>query len=130
MGNKFKNVPRPQKINFPEVQSPINYKFELCWIEDESIGEKGEYSFCLDICALKSGNILIIYELGYIDEARTKSGLLIFKVLDLKLIEKYEFENEIKGITYFSEKAIQLKNGNIFSICDKLYIFDCQYQMV
>ena len=62
--------------------------------------------------------------MGDIDETKTRSGLLIFNVPDFKLIEKYEFENEIKGITYIAETAIQLKNGNIFSICDKLYIFD------
>ena len=124
MGNKLKKVPRPQKINFPEVQSPINYKFELCGKEDEPIGEKGEYTVCFYICALKSGNILITYMMGDIDETKTRSGLLIFNVPDFKLIEKYEFENEIKGITYIAETAIQLKNGNIFSICDKLYIFD------
>lgn len=124
MGNKLKKVPRPQKINFPEVQSPINYKFKLCGKEDEPIGEKGEYTVCYYICALNSGNILITYMMGDIDETKTRSGLLIFNVPDFKLIEKYEFENEIKGITYIAETAIQLKNGNIFSICDKLYIFD------
>ena len=102
MGNKLKKAPRPQKINFPEVQSPINYKFKLCGNE-EPIRENGEYAICYDICALKSGNILITYMFGDIQETKTRSGLLIFNVPDFKLIEKYEFENEVNGITYIAE---------------------------
>ena len=53
-----------------------------------------------------------------------KCCLVIYSVPKLKLIEEYVFDNELDGTVYLLDSAIQLKNGNIFSICDRLYIFD------
>jgi len=50
--------------------------------------------------------------------------LAIYKEPWFTLVEKYVFENEVDDAFYYADCAIQLKNGNIFSICDRLYIFD------
>ena len=119
MGTKF---PKPKDINFPAVENRIEHKFEKCSEEDGARGKKDPLAS--SICELKSGNILISYL--YRDEKNLimKSFLSIFSVPDLKLIEKYEFETEVNDIIYTVAYAFQLKNGNIFSICDKFYFFD------
>ena len=119
MGTKF---PRPKDINFPIVENPIEYKFEKCSEEQGARGKKNSIS--LSICELKSGNILISYFLRDEKNLEMKSFLSIHNVPDLKLLEKYEFESEINDIIYTVVNAIQLKNGNIFSICDKFYFFE------
>ena len=50
--------------------------------------------------------------------------MAIYKEPWFTLVEKYVFENEVDDAFYYVDCAIQLKNGNIFSICDRLYIFD------
>ena len=119
MGNKF---PRPADINFPNVQDRIDYKFpEISRID----GTKGkEIKVGLSVCALKSGNILISYIYKDISKLEVKSCLAIYSVPNLKLIQKYVFNSEIEDLTFIIDSAIQLINGNIFAICDKLYIFD------
>ena len=119
MGTKF---PKPKDINFPAVENRIEHKFEKCSEEDGARGKNDPLAS--SICELKSGNILISY--FCIDEKNLimKSFLSIFSVPDLKLIEKYEFETKVNEIIYTVAYAFQLKNGNIFSICDKFYFFD------
>ena len=53
-----------------------------------------------------------------------KSCLAIYRVPKLKLIEEYVFGSELDSTVYLIDSPIQLKNGNIFAICDRLYIFD------
>ena len=74
------------------------------------------------IFSLKSGNILVSYI--WRNGLEMKSCLAIYSIPKLKLIEEYEFDNELDGTVYRIDSAIQLKNGNIFAICDRLYIFD------
>ena len=40
------------------------------------------------------------------------------------MVERYEFESVVNDIIYSVAYAIQLKNGNIFAICDKFYFFE------
>ena len=119
MGNKF---PRPTDINFPNVQNRIDYRFqEISRID----GTKGkEIKVGLSICALKSGNILISYIYKDNVKLEVKSCLAIYSVPNLKLVQKYVFNSEKEDLTFIIDSAIQLINGNIFAICDKLYIFD------
>ena len=119
MGNKF---PRPTDINFPNVQNRIDYRFqEISRID----GTKGkEIKVGLSISALKSGNILISYLYKDNVKLEVKSCLAIYSVPNLKLVQKYIFNSEIQDLTFIIDSAIQLINGNIFTICDKLYIFD------
>ena len=117
MGNmKF---PRPKDINFPEVRNKINYKFEVC---SEKNGK--EVNIAKSICPLKSGNILVSYVFGDLKETTVKNCLAIYSVPKLKLVEEYVFESKVDETIYLIDSAIQLKNGNIFTISDKLYIFD------
>jgi hypothetical protein len=119
MGSKY---PKPKDINFPEVGNRIEYNIEKCSEEQGARGKK--HAIALSICGLKSGNILISYIVR--DEANfdIKSFLSIHSVPDLKLVQKYEFDSEVNDIIYSVVYAIQLKNGNIFSICDKFYFFE------
>lgn len=117
MGSKF---PRPKDIGFPNVENPIEYNISK--VSEGQAGKKGSLAFSL--CALKSGNILISYITRDEKNLEMKSFLSIYSVPKLKLVEKYEFQAEVNDITYSVVYAIQLKNGNIFSICDKFYFFE------
>ena len=112
--------PRPKDINFPKVENPIEYNISK--VSEGQAGKKGSIAFSL--CALKSGNILISYMTRDEKNLEMKSFLSIYSVPKLKLVEKYEFESEVNDIIYAVAYAIQLKNGNIFSICDKFYFFE------
>ena len=118
MGNKFKKLPRPTEINFPAVQKS-NWNVSLCSEKDGN--EKKFPSF---FCLLKSGNILISYKKRDEEEFNVKSFLEIYNVPDLKLIQKYEFYKEEDDTFYVLDFATQSKKGNIFTIGDKLYVFD------
>lgn len=119
MGSKF---PRPTDINFPNVENKLEYEFkEISKID----GTKGKITKAgLSLCGLKSGNILISYLYKDFKKLELKSCLAIYTIPDLKLVEKYIFDSEIEDIIYILDGALQLKNGNIFAICDKLYIFN------
>lgn len=111
--------PRPKDINFPEVQNKMEFNFKQM-----SFREENERKIAKSICPLKSGNILVSYLWVDVLLFKIKPFLEIYSVPKLKLVEKYEFDNEIDETFYLIDCAIQLKNGNIFTICDRLYIFD------
>lgn len=118
MGNLGKlKTPRPKDINFPELKNPAE-------LDCRVISQKSEKEFIRanNICGLKSGNILISYQIfsPYVDE----SYIEIYSVPQLKLIEKYQFNCETEDEFYAPTFAIQLKNGNIITICEKLYVFN------
>lgn len=115
-------MPKPKEINFPKVENHIEYKFEKCSEEDGARGQKDAIAF--SICELKSGKILIAYIQRDDNNFKMRSFLSIYSVPKLKLIETYEFEAVVNDIIYSVAYGIQLKNGNIFSICDKFYFFD------
>ena len=117
MGQKF---PRPDAVNFPAVQNKLDFNFEKCQEMDASRGK--QIKLAKSIFSLKSGNILVSYI--WRNDLEMKSCLAIYSIPKLKLIEEYEFDNELDGTVYRIDSAIQLKNGNIFAICDRLYIFD------
>ena len=50
--------------------------------------------------------------------------MAIYSVPNFKLVEKYVFDSVVDDVIYVSDYATQLNNGDIFSICDRLYIFD------
>ena len=117
MGNY--KTPRPKNINFPEVTKKIDYKFEIVASVD---GKDQRYA--RSILGLKSGNILIAYlEINQIlDEI--KNCLEIVNVPKLKKVEEFKFNSIIDDVVYGIDSALQLKNGNIFTICDRFYFFD------
>ena len=117
MGNY--KTPRPKNINFPEVTKKIDYKFEVVASVD---GKDKRYA--RSILGLKSGNILIAYlEINQIlDEI--KNCLEIVNVPKLKKVEEFNFKSIIDDVVYGIDSALQLKNGNIFTICDRFYFFD------
>ena len=115
MGNL--KVPRPKEINFPEVKNPVELNGSLVSEKDGK-----EFRISNNICLLKSGNILISYRIfsPYVDE----SYIEIYNVPQLKLVAKYQFKYETEDEFYVPTFAIQLKNGNIISICEKIYVFN------
>ena len=117
MGNY--KTPRPKNINFPEVTKKIDYKFEIV----SSVDGKDQ-RYVRSILGLKSGNILIAYlEINQIlDEI--KNCLEIVNVPKLKKVEEFKFNSIIDDVVYGIDSALQLKNGNIFTICDRFYFFD------
>ena len=117
MGNY--KTPRPKNINFPEVTKKIDYKFEVVASVD---GKDKRYA--RSILGLKSGNILIAYlEINQkLDEI--KNCLEIVNVPKLKKVEEFNFKSIIDDVVYGIDSALQLKNGNIFTICDRFYFFD------
>ena len=122
MGQKF---PRPADIGFPAVENKINYQFTLEKKTEREDGIGGKITrIATSITALKSGNVLLTY--FYRDEKKfeMKSCMAIYTVPKLKLVEKYIFDGIVDDVIYVSDYATQLNNGNIFSICDRLYIFD------
>ena len=120
MGNFMKKLkkPTPMDINFPEIQKK-NWNISLCSEKGKKGGRYGIF-----LCLLKSGNILVLSLER--DEIKFKTGnfLEIYTVPDLKLVEKYEYSKEIDDTIYCLDFAFQSKNGNIFTIGDKLYTFD------
>ena len=118
MGNIFKKFHRPAEINFPAVQKK-NWNFSLC-----SRTSGSEKKFASFFCLLKSGNILILYKKRDEEQFNVKSFLEIYNVPDLKLIEKYEYYKEQEDTFYVLDFAMQSKKGNIFTIGDKLYVFN------
>ena len=119
MGLKF---PRPDSVNFPAVQNKLDFNFEECQEIDASRGKQQKIG--TSIFSLKSGNILVSYIWRDDQESMIKSCLAIYSVPKLKLVEEYVFDSELDGTIYLIDSPIQLKNGNIFAICDRLYIFD------
>ena len=119
MGLKF---PRPDSVNFPAVQNKLDFNFEECQEIDASRGKQQKMG--TSIFSLKSGNILVSYVWRDDQESMIKSCLAIYSVPKLKLVEEYVFDSELDGTIYLIDSPIQLKNGNIFAICDRLYIFD------
>ena len=86
MGKKF---PRPNDINFPGVENKIQYHFrEVSKIDSPE-------KVLLSLCTLQSGNVLISYIYRNDKKLEFKSGISIYSVPKLKLVEKYIFDNEI-----------------------------------
>lgn len=92
----------------------------------EAQSEVENISFGRNIFLLKSGNILVSIDKINKEGLTIYSSLEIYTVPDLNLVEVYNFPNEKGDILYNISTAIQLKNGNIFAIRDKLYEFDCE----
>ena len=115
MGNL--KTPRPKEINFPEVKNKVKLNGKIV-----STKSGKEYHLINNMCLLKSGNILICYTIfsPYVDETYIE----IFSVPQLKSVAKYEVKYETEDEFYAPSFAIQLKNGNIITICEKLYIFN------
>ena len=123
MGNKFTIVPRVDTIDFPRAEQGKDYDLSL-YKEDEIDPhqiEDGIISFITSIYLLQSGNILVSFYIGHDNGVR--NFLRIYSLPSLKIIQSYEFHQKTEGI-YTIEYAVQLKNGNILAIYDKLYIFD------
>ena len=116
MGNM--QLPRPKDINFPESQ-------EKTWkasVPSKSDGK--ENKFAQSICLLKSGNILINYFETNSKKFKLRNCLDILSIPDFELVQRYIFDKEKEDTTYITTFAYQSKKGDIFTICDKLYIFD------
>ena len=118
MGIKGMKFPRPAEINFPEIKEK-NWKVSRASRRDSNGKRNAKY-----IWLLKSGNLLIISNERDENLYQVKHYFSIYSVPDLKLVESYEFSKEIDEIIFLLDFAIQSKNGNIFMIADKLYIFD------
>ena len=114
MGNL--KTPRPKEINFPEVKNKVKLNGKIV-----STKSGKEYHLINNMCLLKSGNILICYTIfsPYVDETYIE----IFSVPQLKSVAKYEVKYETEDEFYAPSFAIQLKNGNIITICEKIYIY-------
>ena len=117
MGNL--KLPRPTEINFPEVKEK-NWKITI----PSSKQVNDDRKQALNICILKSGNILLAYLFADREEMKFRSFLAIYDFPDLKLVEKYEYDGEIDENYYMINFAWQAKDGNIFTIGDRLYFFD------
>ena len=118
MGIKGMKFPRPAEINFPEIKEK-NWKVSRASRRDSNGKRNAKY-----IWLLKSGNLLIVSNERDENLYQVKHYFSIYSVPDLKLVESYEFSKEIDEIIFLLDFAIQSKNGNIFMIADKLYIFD------
>ena len=115
MGNlKF---PRPKDINFPPVENPLKINMKEVAQRDDR-----KHIIARNIFTLKSGNILINFV--NVEEDNYGNCLEIYSVPKLEVVEKYRYECENNGNIFLSDYAIQLKNGDILTICDKIYIFD------
>ena len=125
MGKVF---PRPKEIDFPESKN--KYKIKMTSISSannfEAQSEVENISFGRNIFLLKSGNILVSIDKINKEDLTIYSSLEIYTIPDLNLVEVYNFPNEKGDILYNISTAIQLKNGNIFAIRDKLYEFDSE----
>ena len=117
MGNM--KLPRPTEINFPEVKEK-NWKITIPSAKEVNDDRKQ----ALNICILKSGNILLAYLFADRERMKIRSFLSIYDFPDLKLVEKYEYDGETDETYYLINFAWQTKDGNIFTIGDKLYFFD------
>ena len=126
MGNKFR-LPKPKEIDFPSANENHNINLKQINEKNREKAEK-ELLFAKSIFLLKSGNILV--SLNEIDELRPRllSHLCIYSIPKLKLVDKYTFNNEEEdgeeGNIFSLDGAIQLKNGNILAIYNKLYEFE------
>ena len=117
MGNM--KLPRPAEINFPEVKEK-NWKITIP-TEKEVRDDRKQ---ALNICVLKSGNILLAYLFADREKMKFRSFLCTYDFPDLNLVEKYEYDGEIGESLYMINFAWQAQDGNIFTIGDKLYFFD------
>ena len=122
MGQK---LPRPADIDFPAVQNKIIYQLPLEKRTERVTGFGGQITrIGTSITALKSGNVLLTYFCRDEKKLEMKSYMAIYSVPNFKLVEKYVFDSVVDDVIYVSDYATQLNNGDIFSICDRLYIFD------
>ena len=125
ISKKFKTFPRSNEIDFPSATKGQNYTFK-----SESQGDNDDYlninwsPVTVSRTLLNSGKIL----LSYAQRLEKLNGefvsyLEIYSIPDLKLLQKYEFPWSKEGNIYRVGTALQLKNGNIFSIFDRYYTF-------
>ena len=114
-------TPRPEDINFPEITKNSDIKIKVKSSQNQKKFDKNRW-IAKCICLLKSGNILVgLYKFDK-DTYKLKCSLHIYSYPDLILKEKYIFPNESSGL-YNTSVVLQLKNGKVFVIRDKLYEF-------
>ena len=116
MGNK--QYPRPKEINFPETHHK-SMKYERVASREPLANSNGQ-AFIL----LKSGNILITYFIADQKKFTLCNYIVILSVPDLKIIQKYVFDNREGDVYYSIPFTLQLNNGKIFAISDRYYFFD------
>ena len=128
MGNKLEKhlskymTPRPEEINFPEITKNPNIKIKVITTQNQAKFDKNRWvAKC--ICLLKSGDILVGIDKFDKETYKLKSSLHVYSYPNLTLIQKYKFPNEGSG-SYNTSVALQLKNGEVFVIRDKLYLFE------
>ena len=118
-----KVFPRPKEIDFPECKKKLEIELKkLVCKNDEDIEET--VTQANNIYLLKSGNILVSIDLITKENFSIESSLKIFTSPDLEFVEEYTFPNDENNKLFFVSAALQLKNGNIFAIRDKLYEFE------
>ena len=114
-------TPRPEDINFPEITKNPDIKIRVKSSQNQKKFDKNRW-IAKCICLLKSGNILIGLDKFDKDTYKLKCSLHIYSYPDLILKGKYIFPNEGSGL-YNTSVVLQLKNGKVFVIRDKLYEF-------
>ena len=114
-------TPRPEDINFPEITKNPDIKIRVKSSQNQKKFDKNRW-IAKCICFLKSGNILVGLDKFDKDTYKLKCSLHIYSYPDLILKEKYIFPNEGSGL-YNTSVVLQLKNGKVFVIRDKLYEF-------
>lgn len=132
MGNKLEEkidqklkkymTPRADEINFPEITKNPNIKIKVKTTQNKTKFDKNRW-IAKCICLLQSGNILVGIDKFDKDTYKLKSSLHIYTYPNLILEQKYIFPNERSG-SYNTSVVLQLKNGKIFVIRDKLYEFE------
>ena len=127
MGNQLEKklkkymTPRPDEIDFPAVKGN-NTKIKVKKSENNKKFEKNRW-IAKCICLLKSGNILVGIDKIDKNTYKLKSSLYIYDYPNLILKRKYIFPNQ-RSEMYNTSVAIQMKNGKLFIIRDKLYEFE------
>lgn len=123
--DKINNLqfPRPESIDFPKCENKHSINFSRKAQVNTILAQQGT---CLGscICLLKSGNILVGTENIDIKNLTIKSSLKIYSIPDLDIVQEFNFPYEKDIGLYTISTALQLKNGNIFVIRDKLYEFE------
>ena len=127
MGNKLEKklnkimTPRSDEINFPETKNPkIEIKVKAS--QNKTKFDKNRW-IAKSIWLLKSGNILVGIDKFDKDTYKLQSSLHLYTYPDLIRKKKYIFPNGRSG-EYNTSVVLQLKNGKVFVIRDKLYEFE------
>ena len=123
--DKINNLqfPRPETIDFPKCENKHSINFSRKGQANIILAQQGN-SIGSCICLLKSGNILVGTEYIDVKNLTIKSYLKIYSIPDLDIVQEFNFPYEKDIGLYTISTALQLKNGNIFVIRDKLYEFE------